>query len=172
MSEPIEGLYFNWLCTRVNYNEPGRNTDILRLLHSTEFIWIIPGDENRSEDGKDLREDFFRDTRLSDDPNWDPLGCSVLEMMIAFAKRVEFQIDIPVKDAFWLMMRNLKLDEYYRVNAADIPRIEAALYSLNWRTYSYDGTGGLWPIQYPKEDQRQVEIWYQFCEYVIDRGLL
>lgn len=169
MNEPIEDLYFNWLCAKVMYDEPGRSVDLLKILHGTEFQWLLHGDQNREEDGKALRRHFVRETQLG---HPDPaLPCSVLEMMIALAVRAEFQTDIPVKDWFWTMMRNLKIDEFRVVRPSDIPYINGALYKLVHRRYDSWGIGGLWPLTRPIQDQREVEIWYQLCAYLEEHGL-
>jgi len=171
MSEPLDEAYFNWLCAKVMYDEPGRTYDLLRILHQTEFVWQVSGDEARAQDGKDLRYRFSRVARLPNLGGWDPLGCSVLEMLIAFADRCEFQTDQPVKYWFWTMLRNLGLADYRRVDASDIPQIEHILYVFVWRLYDERGVGGLWPLSRPPaEDQRQLDIWFQFFAYLEDRN--
>lgn len=172
MGEPIENLYFNWLCAKVL--TPGNRNyyDLLYILHTTEFVWVILGDKNRAEDGCELREDFLREARLGKDPHWFDEPVSVFEVLIAFAKRASFQTDIPVRDWFWAFMNNLGLDEFRRVTDSDIPVIEEILHVFIWRTYDQNGNGGLFPMRRPKRDQREVEIWYQFCEYIEDQGLL
>lgn len=173
MSEPLDHQYFNWLCAKVMYDEPGRNHDLMRVLHQYEFVWQVPGDESRAEDGKDLRYQFAQAANLPVATGWDPLGCSVLEMLIAFADRCEFQTDQPVKYWFWVMLQNLGLDEYRLVRDADVPYIQQILYVFVWRLYDERGAGGLWPLNHPPaEDQRGVDIWYQFFAYLEDRNLM
>jgi DNA-directed RNA polymerase specialized sigma24 family protein len=93
-------------------------------------------------------------------------------LLIAFANRAEFQTDIPARDWFWVMLRNLGLDEYRRVEPQDVPVITDILYRFVWRLYDENGYGGLWPLQVPTEDQRNVEIFYQFCAYVAENQLI
>jgi hypothetical protein len=173
MSEPLDQQYFNWLCAKVMYDEPGRSFDLMRILHATEFIWQVPGDESRSEDGKDLRYRFSLELGQPQFDGWDPLGCSILEMLIAFAGRAEFQTDISLKQWFWTMLQNLKLDEYRHVRDSDVPQINHILYVFVWRLYDAWGDGGLWPLnRQPAEDQRGVDIWYQFFAYIEDRAIM
>lgn len=173
MSEPLDDQYFNWLCAKVMYEEPGRTYDLLRILHGTEFVWRVPGDESRAEDGKDLRYRFALEANLPAFDGWDPLGCSVLEMLIAFADRAEFQTDIPLKQWFWTMLENLKLSEYRHVRDSDVPQINQILYTFVWRLYDERGDGGLFPLNHPPaEDQRGVDIWYQFFAYLEDRAIM
>jgi hypothetical protein len=176
MDEPVENLYFNWLCAKVLNLKPLQNSDtyweLLRKLHRTEFVWTISGDDNRSEDGKELRTEFILQADIPDDPEWRiTIGCSVLEMLIAFARRAEFQDQTPTPTWFWEFLTNLGLDEQTDHNF-NSEYVEMVLDDFIWRTYNPDGTGGLFPIKNPSGDQRQIEIWYQFGEYLLDQGRL
>lgn len=172
MEEPIEESYFNWLCAKVIDIHISNYWDLLKILHKTEYVWIVPGDRNRDEDGRELREDFLRETFLPRDDSWFSDPCSVLEFLIAFAKRASFQTGGSVKDWFWNFMTNLRLEEYRHVSDSDISRIEEIIQNLVWRTYDPDGHGGMFPMQHTSNDQRKVEVWYQFCEYLDDQGFI
>ena len=101
-SEPIEEVYFNWLYSKVAYmpNPTPSLTfyTLFRDLHSTEFVWLISGDDNRAQDGLDLRREFFRESLIHQDPAWNDIGCSVLEMLIAFSRKAEFETDLDARD--------------------------------------------------------------------------
>lgn len=170
--EPIEELYFDWLCAKVKDRSTGNYTSLLLLLHTTEFIVVIPADKHRAEDGMELRFDFLREMGMVSDSSWESQPCSVLEMLIAFAKRASFQTDIKIKPWFMEFLTNLRLNEFRRVTANDRIMIQDILYTFMWREYNQNGDGGLFPMSRSDNDQRQIEIWYQFCEYVIDRGLI
>lgn len=173
MSEPIEESYFNWLRAKVLSPTNMQYQDLLRELHRTEFVWLIPGDRNRAEDGLELRLDFGVESRLDPDPEWQHIGCSILEMLFAFAKRASFQTDNPPKDWFWEFITNLDLGELRHVlNEDDILFVDDVLQKFIWRTYDPSGLGGMFPMRWPKQDQTKVEIWYQFCEYLDDQGRL
>lgn len=175
MGEPIESEYFNWLCAKVLPVENRRGnmySDLLRILHETEFVWVVPEDKNRAEDGCELRLYFLQQTGWNRDRVWFAQPCSVLEVLIAFADRACFQTDIPLNDWFWEFMTNLDLGEYRQVSRPDEIRIRDILHTFVWRMYDPSGYGGLFPMRWPKQDQRKVEIWYQFCEYLDDRGMI
>lgn len=171
MTEPIEESYFNWLCAKVIPHNSRMYRDLLRILHTTEFVWVIPMDDNRVEDGLELRTDFLRETRLDNNREWMSLGCSVFEMLLAFSRRAEFQTGIAASDWFWELINNLGLSEFRQL-PSDPTVIDEILHNFIWRTYSDDGHGGLFPLRWPKRDQREVEIWYQFYEYLEDQGRL
>ena len=164
--------YFNWLCAKVRRNPFPLYYDLLKIMFDAEFVWVIPRDENRAEDGKDLRREFVRTTGLEPGHEVERLGCSVLEMIIAFSERAWFQTDVPAQEWFWKIVQNLELDEHRQVQKEAIPEIESVLYNLVWRQYSYNGHGGMFPMRWPKRDQRTVEIWYQFCDYVDEEQLI
>lgn len=172
MSEPIQEEYFDWLCAKVVSPYIQNYWDLMQILFRTEFVWVVPGDRNRAEDGKELREYFLNETGWDKDSLWYSEPISVFEVLIAFAGRASFQTDIPVNDCFWMFMANLKLDEYRQVSELDLSVIEEILYTFVWRTYGANGHGGLFPLDEPKEDQRTVEVWYQFCAWVDEKGLI
>ncbi len=172
MSGPIEESYFNWLCAKVTSPHNNNHYDLLRILHTTEFVWSVPGDRHRLEDGLELRQYFLNETRWVKDPLWYNELCSIFEVLIAFATRASFQTDTPVSDWFWIFLNNLNLDEYRQVSDSDACVIEDVLYTFIWRTYDSHGYGGLFPLDNPKEDQRAVEVWYQFCAYVDEKELI
>lgn len=173
MGEPLENEYFNWLCARVLQRGTRSYLDLLRILHNTEFVWVVRIDENRAVDGLELRDYFLQETRFESERQWFDQPCSVFEVFVAFADRASFQTDIPARDWFWEFMENLMLDQFRQVSESDVPIIEKTLYRFMMRQYDESGYGGMFPLRHrPKRDQREVEIWYQFCDYLKDRGLM
>lgn len=172
MAEPIDEAYFNWLCAKVLDRGNSIYLDLMRILYQTEFIWVVRGDKNRAEDGCELRYDFLRETSYHKESEWFNTPCSIFEMLVAFAKRAEFQTDQSHKDWFWEFIENLELDEYRQVSEDDATIVEEILHDFVWRTYDSSGYGGIFPLRWPKRDQTEVEIWYQFSEYLDDQGLV
>jgi hypothetical protein len=171
MDEPIEEAYFNWLCAKILYDNRNIYVDLLRMMHQTEFVWIVVGDKNRADEGIELRGDFIRESHYEPDPFWARAGCSVLEMIFGLAKRAEFLTDMPAKDWFWMIMSHLELDEYRQMTEEDVPHIQEVLDRLVWRLYEPNGYGGMFPMRWPKRDQTKLEIWFQFCEFVEDQQI-
>jgi hypothetical protein len=169
---PVDSEYFIWLCAKVMRVEvpTPSNTwwNLLRDLYNTEFIWVEPMDENRAEDGCELRTEFLGQVGWSTDPEWLRLGCSVLEMLIAFSRRASFQTGRSAKNWFWEMIDNLGLKKFNDAVADPFSDIPNTLERFLWRTYEPDGTGGLFPLKNNINDQRKVEIWHQFCDYLVD----
>lgn len=172
MREPIENEYFNWLCAKVLQKNQRSYHELLGILYRTEFVWLVPMDENRAEDGKELRVDFSREAHIELDPIFKSQPCSLFEMFLAFAKRASFQTDSPVREWFWSFMENLHLDQFRHVTGSDNIMIEEILDTFIWRTYDSHGWGGLFPLSKTDRDQRTIEIWWQFCEYVAEHELV
>lgn len=170
MSEPIEEEYLNWLCAKVRKTRSPMYDDLFVILHKTEFVWTVHGDRNRAEDGCELRLDFLRESGWNNDQAWFNQPCSVLEILVALAKRACFQTDRPTTEWFWEFISNLYLDDFRRVSRNDVPLIEEILHNFVWRTYDPSGHGGIFPMRWPKQDQRKVELWYQFFEYLDEKG--
>ena len=177
MDEPIEEAYFNWLYSKVaRVDNPTPSLTFLTLmrdLHSTEFVFLISGDDNRAEDGLDLRREFLRESFTAQAPNWMDIPCSVLEMFIAFSRKAHFEADAySSREWFWIFLGNLSLDDLNDASDHVSEIVSEVIDQFVWRTYRHDGYGGMFPLQQPKCDQRDVEIWYQFSEYLVNPGRL
>lgn len=176
MSEPLDELYFRWLYAQVGsvkLKNPSRtHWSLLKLLHMKEFVWIIPNDDNRLEDGRDLRDEFVYEIRHMDvEPEWMSLGCSMLEMLIGLARRLWFEDDhFQIDEWFWHLMENLGLSGFSDRGGWDEQDVEDILNAVIWRIYEPDGRGGLFPLKNAQEDQREVELWYQMSEYLLENG--
>jgi hypothetical protein len=93
-------------------------------------------------------------------------------MCVAFSKRASFQTDIPSRNWFWTIMQNLQLDQFRHIGPGDQDIIANILHHFMYRQYDANGYGGMFPISLTHNDQRHIEIWYQFCEYVGSNGLV
>lgn len=181
MKAPLDELYFVWLYSQVNsvdFKNPSRTYwFLLRKLFTTEFIWFVPNDDNRVEDGRALRHEFIETEEIEDvDAEWLSIGCSVLEMLIGLARRLSFEDDGEPRVWFWHLIDNLDLysvnDRFaFKDEAKAESLIEDAVDRMIWRTYAPDGYGGLFPLKHPTADQRHVELWYQLSAYLMEREL-
>lgn len=174
--------YFEWLCEMVHANcdRNGKTWWILMNdLYRRQFIAIVQHDENRAGDGLDLREEYMRELPSTKYVEIDK-GCTVLEMLIGLARRIDFELsdpfDISVEDRtaywFWEMLENLKLTDYdddsYAGNGGII-NVPDILDKFLMREYKRSGVGGLFPLRKSHKDQRQVEIWYQMSAYLAEK---
>ena len=89
-SKQIKQDYFAWLCELVGADTGNPPYLILaKELHATEFTWCVRNDDNRASDGLQLRAEYGNSLGYFDGP------CSVLEMLIALARRIDFELSIP-----------------------------------------------------------------------------
>lgn len=173
----LNRLYFQWMCRLVCKGRYPMRPSYLKLLshlNNCEYFPTLAMDENRADDGMDLRYRFGYEnsyegpmiaTFLDDRP------CSMLEMMIALSIHCEETImDDPdagdrTGDWFWAMINNLGLsdmtDDRYNSNYVD-----DILVRFMARGYKRDGYGGLFYIPNTSRDMRNAEIWYQMCWYL------
>lgn len=173
VEEPLDELYFQWLYRQVGKagtNRTRTHWKLLRQLYTKAFVWITPNDDNRIVDGTDLRYEFVNYSDLSKvDASWMGEACSVLEMMVALSRRLAFEAEGQPSDWFWLLARNLQLEEFTDSNHDDnVEEIDDILERLIWRQYGADGRGGLFPLANANVDQRHVEIWYQMSQYLYE----
>lgn len=177
----FEQDYFHWLCEMVGVDRGDRSWRILaKTLHEIEFFSLVDHDDNRGYDGMELREEYLRMTNY---PKYVTLdgACSVLEMMVALARRMSFETcdpyhsvddDVNADKWFWELMDNLGLSEFDDEHFYELGgewKVERIIDELLNRRYFSNGVGGLFPLKQPREDQRDVEIWYQMCAYLTEK---
>lgn len=176
-SSQIISEYFQWLCEIVHVDSGDTSYWLLaKALHKKEFFWTVPNDDNRGSDGKKLREQFAEEADISIEELFNGGPCSMLEMLISLAKRIEDALcDTDEGDRtskwFWEILSNLGLDVYkdevyYELYGNEY--IDSILNNVLERTYKRSGKGGLFPLKHPKKDQRKVEIWYQMSAYLLE----
>ena len=175
---PLEEMYFGWLCHNVTPalvpgQDPIKYDNLFHVLYETEFVFLLSGDDNRAEDGKELRAEFLIAGDFPDDIEWRTLlPASVFEVILAFARKCEFNSDMSHVEWFWEMLNNLRLDQ--ATDDSGIPQQEILdiLEYFMWRQYQSDGDGGLFPLEHPHRNQTEIEIWDQFSDYMVDKNRL
>ena len=170
----VRDEYFEWIHDLVSGERFSRGNGyrkLLTFLHDCEFTYFIPHDENRADDGIDLRYRFCCAHRCEDLEYRLSGPCSVLEMMVALAIRCEENImDDPIigdrtAQWFWNMIVNMGLggmtDRNYNEWLAN-----DAMTRLLERDYDFDGAGGLFRVKNSTRDMRDAEIWHQAMAYL------
>lgn len=163
--------YYEYLINQINYiNMNSDYSILLGKLFEIEYFWIIPMDENRAKDGLILREEFNDINKKYD--ILDNNRCSVLEMLIAFDRRISANIlEKPKGFWFWLFMENLYLDGFsdtFFPNYWNLNKVEKKVNKWLKRQFDYFGKGGICPLKSTKNDQRNVDFWYQINEFIIE----
>ena len=172
--------YFLWMVQIVG-NPQGKYRRktyraLLERLNETEFIPFHPMDENRVDDGVELRYRFGREEGIPDAEiatNLDNRECSVLEIMVSLAIRMEETItsDPDYGDRtsiwFWDMVDSMGLLDMYDDHFHG-ETVNTTLDRTIRREYASNGRGGLFTVREPREDMRNVEIWYQMMWWLTD----
>ena len=114
-------LYYDFLIDMIDVDEKSVIYEtLLKYLFDKDFVWLenIPLDQNRYEDGISLRKEFSNKICVND-PNlalifvqiFAEKRCSILEMFVAFARRLTTIISsLDICDFFWMFIDNLGLN--------------------------------------------------------------
>lgn len=179
--------YFEWLLMKIGVDQSDTGYSLLcSILHEMIFYPILEMDTDRWEDGVRYRYAFAlaheqNDTAAADlvaDYLDDCLGgCTMLELMTSLAEKMSFELldsQFEAGPGKWFeeMLGNLGLDIYTNremmENEAAYFNVDTILETVVFRKYGYSGEGGLFPLQYPDEDQRNVELVIQMNQYIAE----
>lgn len=174
MAGTLDDAYLAWLYLQVGArsvreSDPSRtHWRLLRQMHETDFVWLVPNDDNRAADGLELRYEFMDEKAILPDRAWLERPCSFLEMLIGLARRLAFEGEGQPHVWFWHLIDNLDLTRCNDDRRWSPRRVDEIINSVIWRTYAPSGRGGLFPLRYSHEDQRDVELWYQMNAYLVN----
>lgn len=172
MSNSLTEDYLRWLEPQIRdkHGNPDQTYwDLLKLMFEREFVPRVHNDENREADGRDLRAEFCHQRDLPLDSLENLGSASFLEVLIGLSKRLSFAAGGHARGWAWQFLVNLEL---YRMadplSRRKAKQAEDILDTCIDRTYSPDGVGGFFPLAWPDEDQRKVELWYQMAAYIAE----
>ena len=173
----VEWEYLQWLGMQANIgnsNDPRYTYGLLaEQLYRKEFRWSVENDDNRAENSLYLRETFQQE--FGGAPIVGPP--SVYEVMISLAEKLAFDMSEESEDVgYWfrILLENSGLDrfndELYLQDFTTASAVDNVVNKIIFRRYDSDGSGGLFPLKNPPEDQRGVELWFQLASYVLERS--
>ena len=183
VEEATEWRYFQWLYSMIgpvsDKNPNHTHFMLAEQLHKRIFQWRVPNDDNRAMDGIYLRDEFCDFIGTWGECGRPFLKCSMLEMLISLSRRAAFEADDlsnnphAVGEWFWRMLENLNIKKYtdeifLGEEATEI--VNEAISDVIYRRYGYDGRGGLFPLEHPREDQRTIELGYQLSAYLLENS--
>lgn len=178
---PLAQSYSDWLYEIAlgNKNRSFRNCSYYRLiayLFNRDYIPSMEMDENRAIDGIDLRYEFADVNHIpyaKIEYEFAECECSVLEMMLALAIKMEqhIMVDSDYGDRtgqwFWEMIVSLGLsgmnDSQFDEKKADL-----IFDRFDNREFSYNGKGSLFTLETPNTDMRDLDIWYQMQLWLME----
>lgn len=165
----IKILYHQWLYDKVMLSP--RYTSLLKELDRHDYIWHLPMDANRYEQGVALRYRFGAECGIDDQEIAsliDIRPCSILEMLVALVLCISERIlddgDWETKKIFMTILNNLGLSEYtdYSFTVESVDEVWAILDSFS------EGKLYLFPTN--GEDMSNVDLWYQAHRYLLKEG--
>ncbi len=174
MTKQISYDYYGWLISQIKTPNSRTFLELFERLHNVEFVWTVPNDDNRVQDGLDLRNEYLNtlprvSAREIASFNSALHGCTMLELLVSLSRRVAFTAGGEAEDWAWQLLQNLRLHKMSDpLTAEKASRIDEAVDTVIWRTYQRDGRGGFFPLKWAEQDQTKVEIWYQMNKYVME----
>lgn len=175
-SAPLDERYLNWLYSQVasvkTRHKHRTFWSLFRQLNDTIFVAIVPHDENRIADARDLRYEFLADAEDEQgDLEWMRKPCSMLELLQILSRALAFEMDDRAEIWFWHLLEVLDLERFNdrEYDTAAQEEIATTLDRVIWRNYERNGHGGLFPLRNADRDQRKVELWYQLNAYLLEQ---
>ena len=173
IEDEVKSDYFEWMYNMMcdgRFAKTITYRQLFTFLHDTEFVYFVPHDENRAQDGIDLRYHYCSLHNCEDLEYCLTGPCSVLEMMVALAIRAEYIMNDPEKGDrtrqwFWSMITSLGLSSMNDTNYNEWLVNDVVTRFLN-REYDADGKGSLFTIKRWNRDARTAEIWHQLMAYL------
>lgn len=173
-TRPLDELFLGWLYSQVaddTGEDPSKTYwNLLRQMYIHPFYWMVEFDENRVVDVHDLRVEFIRFNDIVDVSvnEWLSLDCSMLELAIVLSRRLQFLAGGTTAAWFWILIENIGLMDCDDTSPRHSERVTYILDQINGRYYAPSGRGGFFPLEHPRTDQREVELWYQLEAYVLE----
>ena len=129
----------------------------MKHLYNTRFVYDDM-DYNRAEDALEVKLDGLNE------PNFLEF---LVSLVIRFVDDKIYNIDEYNQKlhVFLELLVNLNLLQY----TDDVyikEEIDEKLDKFMYRKYKYDGSGGLFPLKNPIENQRKTDIWTQMNSYI------
>jgi len=173
----LQEIYFEWMTGKVfpDIHERRMYEQLMVALDSSMFYFSIPMDENRMRDGIDLRYRFAYEKRYSNQEVEGILrhnsSCSILEMMVALAlkgdERILYDYETGGKADYIFKIMLESMDVINMTNDQfDKGYMDYKIDMLLNHGYEYNGRGGLFTVDNPRRDMREVDIWYQMNWYL------
>ena len=157
--------YYEWLVSQIDIPNGKIYGELFDRMHNLEFVWTVPNDDNRVQDGLELRVEFAQESSHE----LEARGATFLEVLVALSRRTAFTAGGKQEQWAWRLIKNLRLNKMSDpFTEQKSNRVNDILDTVIWRTYEPNGRGGFFPLNHPQEDQTKVEIWYQMNKYVIE----
>lgn len=174
--------YLCWLMNQCQLEAegPAGYLKLCEVLQDIYFVSLIEFDENRIEEGKELREEWA-DTDGGDIYELEgliPYTCTALELILVMARRMCFEMSDSQYEAGigkWVMelLENAGLatfrNDIFEIDPeGSTQKIKMILHDIIYRRYMPNGSGSFFPSDGYKGDVRQDELLVQMNNYLAE----
>ena len=95
MTKQISYDYYGWLISQIKTPSSRTFLELFERLHNVEFVWTVPNDDNRVQDGLDLRNEYLNtlphvSSREIAAFNSALHGATILEILVSLSRRIAF----------------------------------------------------------------------------------
>lgn len=176
--------YYDYICGRLGFDPAAHRLEcVCSSLLVSPFIAVLSDDENQVEQVLYMRREFVRGLSEAEKKAfYRSLGpCSVLEILVIFVEKMRYNlIGNPLASSdpgalFLELLDNLGLswinDDAFGADPDGCnDAIEDILQTFTYRDYDADGqNGGLFPLDFPKNDVREMSLFRQMESYLIEK---
>lgn len=180
--DKLKTEYLCYLMNRAQMEAEGIRgyLSLCSILQETEFLPILEMDENRCYDCRNLRRDYAEETG---EPEYGDIldglygeNGTMMELMTVLAERMEFELadseyEASTRKWFLEMMENCGLISVQNQDFEDdedgvSDMVRDILDTVIFRKFGWDGENGLFPLRYPRGDQRYNELITQLNNYI------
>lgn len=158
--------YFKWLYEKTHLSVSYFSS--IEKMFDYEFVSYIEHDDVRMADAAGLRKEYAEYKGLSQDVVdyiLDSKPISVLEVLIALSERMSAEISAD-GDGFTYF---IDIVDNMGILAAEPNEVPEICQEFVERLYPYCGMA--FRLNNPKEDQRDIDLWYQMQAYLIENDL-
>lgn len=177
--ERIKTEYLCYLMNRAKIDAEGDYgyLNLCKVLMDFQFIPIVEMDENRCYECRDLRREFSYDydEEYGDilDGIYGEYG-TMMELLVVLAEKMDYDLADSEFEAgagkwFMEMLGNCGLATAFNTSFEQDgfeEEVTDILCTIVYRKFGWDGEGSLFPLQWPRQDQRNVELIIQMNNYI------
>jgi hypothetical protein len=174
--------YLRALYKEVSNNRSRSYLNLSRLLHTIDFVWDVPNDDNRIGDALEKRKEYMELVGFSEALKTKP--ASVFEVLVGIVYRMMYVMDgedrgLSTSKLYIELLENLNISGFTDgmfLRSRNIKKIEAdvrtKIRKMMARKYTPSGRGGVFPLKRnPVKhgiDLRKTELWYQMMYYIAE----
>lgn len=158
---PVDELYFSWLRDQsVVLSDQHYYNRVLEVLYRNPYEPLHPMDTNREADGLELRDEWVElySEHVDIQDYWYAEPCSILEMLVAFSRRCNFQTSsLSAEEWVVKFLNNLNIHISDFDFEGEKSKVYETIIAFN------EGEVSIFP---DIQENHNEQLWYQMMEYI------